>query len=448
MLHRIERWLWYFFLFAGAWQTRVVLWHADAVFSEWRAMALWGTDLLMLALFVLAGLQGWRIRRPDRIDWLGVALIGTAALSLIGASAPDIGLYQLARLVQYVLFFLYLRHWALGRFSADGSVLAFVGGAFLQACIAIGQDIVQHDLGLRWLGETRLEPFMRGVAVFFDGPYEKVLRAYGTLPHPNILAMLLGLALWGLGWLWLRHAPTRSDNWRMQVPWVVAGAVLLWAFGLTYARTVAAVWMLGTMCIAAYLFSSRARSWRNLIVLRSRMRWALALCAIVGVLFVATHRTPVLARLNIHAGDEAVQLRLTYARDALASGGGDSWISRVNWFGVGIGNFTSWLAAYDPALPSDLLQPAHSVYLMAYAETGVIGFVVWAAFLIAIAWHARRLHADQPLVRAGILVLLGAVLLAGTWDHFFWTLQQGRILWWLVLALAAGASGSYNQQHD
>ena len=446
MMRRIERLLWYVFLFMIPWQTRVVLWQADFTFSEWRAMALWATDVLMLVLFLVAAFQGWRVRRPDRIDWLLLPLVATGALSLIRASAPEIGLYQLARLVQYALFFLYLRHWAWQRFSSDESVLAFVLGAFLQALIASGQSIVQHDLGLRWLGETLLTPFMRGVAVFYDGPMHKVLRAYGTLPHPNVLAMFLGLALWGFGWLWLRHA--HGTRWSvLHVPWAVVGALLVWASGLAYARTVAAVWVLGTGVIIAAISSERALHWRNIALIRARLRAGLILIAVVAGLFAVTHLSQVAARMSISGDDEAVRMRLDFARDALGSGGGSSWITRVNWIGIGIGNFTSWLALYDETLPEHLRQPAHSVYLLAYAETGVLGTIALLIFLAAIVRHAWRLHPDQPLLRIGILVILGAVLVAATWDHFFWTLQQGRIMWWTVLALAAGAAGSYNQSH-
>jgi hypothetical protein len=70
-----------------------------------------------------------------------------------------------------------------------------------------------------------------------------------------------------------------------------------------------------------------------------------------------------------------------------------------------------------------------------------------AAFLGAIVRQAWRSHREQPFLRIGILAALGAVLLAASWDHFFWTLQQGRIAWLLMLALAAGSVGSYNHTH-
>ncbi len=447
MVHRIERLLWYVFLFTIPWQTRAILWQADTTFSEWRAMALWGTDLLMVGLFVLGAVGGWRIRRPDRVDWLLLPLVAAGAVSLLRAPAPEIGLYHLARLVQYALFFLYLRHWAWRRFPADASVLAFVLGAFLQAGIAWGQSIVQHDLGLRWLGETLLTPFMRGVAVFYDAPLHKVLRVYGTLPHPNVLAILLSLALWGFGWLWLRHGYAGAVRWA-HAPWAIVGALLVWASGLTYARTVAAVWVLGSAVMVGAVYASRAMHWRNIVLIRARLRTALILLTIVGGLFVAMHAPQVVARMSIQSGDEAVRLRLDFARDALGSGGGASWLARVNWIGVGIGNFTTWLAAYDPSIPDYLRQPAHSVYLMAYAETGVLGTLALIMFVVVVVQRAWYAHRDQPLLRIGILAVLAAVLLAATWDHFFWTLQQGRIMWWMVLALAAGAVGPYNQSHE
>src|SRR3989304_5701643 len=96
-MSRTERWLWYIFLFTIPWQTRLILYSPDAVFSEWRAGALWLTDGLMLALFTVAWWNGWKVSRHDHIDWLLVPLLAAGAVSLVGATAPDIGLYHLAR---------------------------------------------------------------------------------------------------------------------------------------------------------------------------------------------------------------------------------------------------------------------------------------------------------------------------------------------------------------
>ncbi|HTP57229.1 MAG TPA: O-antigen ligase family protein, partial [Candidatus Paceibacterota bacterium] len=177
-----------------------------------------------------------------------------------------------------------------------------------------------------------------------------------------------------------------------------------------------------------------SRSWPNIRAIRQRLVLVGIVVLLASVVFLVAFWPSVWARAAIHSSDEAVQLRLDYARDALSTGRG--W--NLNWTGVGIGGFVPWLMRHDPALPPYLYQPAHSLPLLAYAETGILGAAALVAFLAFIAFRAWRAHAAQPLLRVGVLALFGALVFISLTDHFFWTLQQGRILWWLVLALAAG----------
>jgi hypothetical protein len=435
-LQRFERWLWYLFVATAAWQTRLILWKADAQFIEWRSLSLYASDVLMAALLVcaLVRARGWFVRTMDSMDWVFGFFIAAAVLSLGNADQLTVGVGALLRFVQGFVFYLYLRHWAWKRFDADMTAVAFVGGALLQSAIGIAQYVMRHDVGLRWLGEPVLRTDMRGVAVFYDLRHIKVLRAYGTFPHPNVLAAYLMTALWLTAWLWLRHV---GEDLRRMWVWPLATAVLLWAFYLTFARTVIAVWLAASVVIVTVLFLTRVSArWPQIAVVRSRVRSFVVAILTVSALFAVIMWPTVIARMTISSSDEAVQLRIHYNEEAVASGGFFSW--HINWTGVGIGNFTTWLSRSDPSVPSFMYQPAHNIYLMAYSETGLLGLALWIAWLAVIVRAAIRSHPTQPVVRVGICALLAAVLVIGLLDHFYWTLQQGRLLWWATLALAAG----------
>jgi len=434
---RCERWLWYLFLATFAWQTRFIFWQADTSFIEWRSAALYVSDVCMLGLFLFWARTLSRdafMKMFSEYKILGVFL-GIALFSFINAPSLVIGTIGVIRLIQYLLFFLYLRFHAWHRFSADMSALAVIVGAVAQALLGIAQFVLQHDVGIRWIGETLLRTDMRGVAVFYNLAGEKILRAYGTLPHPNILAAYLMVALWLLAWLWVRHW---SWNTRAQVVWHSTAGLLLVGMYLTFSRTIIAVWMFSAVVGAVLMFVPRFSAYvrgSSLGEIRRRLRAFFATLVIVSVGFTALAWPLVAARLTLSRSDEAVALRIKYTSEAIASGTG--WLN-INWMGVGIGNFTTWLAGYDRLLPAHLVQPVHSIYVLVYAEMGIVGLFVLLLLLWSVLKNFWKATTHQPVLRLGLGALVVSMLIIGLFDHFYWTLQQGRILWWATLALASG----------
>lgn len=433
---RLERWVWYLFIGTIAWQSRVILWQADLRFIEWRAASLYATDIVMVALFIVAIVRakGWFVRRMDPADWILGFFFAAAVLSLAQADQLTVGIYQSLRLGQGIVFYLYLRHWAWKQFDADRTAVAFVAGALVQATLGLTQYLLQHDAGLRWLGESVLRTDMRGVAVFYGAHFNKILRAYGTFPHPNVLAAYLMTALWVTMWLWIRHRDSRHNHGWV---WPAATSLLLVAFYLTFSRAVIAVWAAAAVVMAGVIFIPRTSGrWHAIETVRRRALSLGITIAAVSACFLILLWPTVRARMTISASDESVSLRIKYDRDAVSTGTGTSL--HINWTGVGIGNFTTWLSRYDPSMPSFMYQPAHTIYLMVYSEIGLVGAVLWFSWLVLTLRTSVRTYTSQPVVRAGITLLVAVVLIIGLVDHFSWTLQQGRLLWWATLALAAG----------
>ncbi len=436
MIARFERWVWYAFLLSVAWQTRIIVWQADPIFIEWRAATLYVSDVAMALLFLLVlprlSKESFRITTPHGVLFgaLGIFVV----LSLANARELTLGGIAALRFFQYMLFFLYLRYHAWRTFDGDMSALAFILGVLAQAFLGLSQFILQHDVGIRWIGETLLRTDMRGVAVFYDMAGQKILRAYGSLPHPNVLAAYTMIALWLFVWLWIRRGAQRGVH---ALVWHGAFALLLLGQYLTFSRTIIAVWAASwAVCMAIVWWSRSSVRWENIQEIRQRLR-ALTLTALVVTIgFCALLWPTVVARMTISSSDEAVRLRVKYNDEAISSGVRS--LLSVNWTGVGIGNFTSWLALYDRTLPSFLTQPAHNIYLMAYSEIGVLGltaWLLWLGLIVRIMWDAHR---HQPMLRMGLCAIVVAMLAIGSLDHFYWTLQQGKIIWWAMLALAAG----------
>ena len=160
MITRLEKALFYALLIFLPLQTRVSfgdLFGSTVEFQEYTHAFVYATDLLLLAVFVLWGVRAL-VRRLGRhmlgartermterhtpIDrWITYAVllfVLVAALSLTQTIAPMSGAYQLARLIEGVLLFAYVRaHYQVYplRFIAG----ALVAGGLIQATIALGR---------------------------------------------------------------------------------------------------------------------------------------------------------------------------------------------------------------------------------------------------------------------------------------------------------------------
>lgn len=375
---KLHRYLFFLFVFSIPFQARLVLVQWTVPFNEWTSAFLWITDILFLALLASSKFQVPNFKRSDFFLLLFLAI---AAISITQALIPAISWYRFAKLVEYAFVFLYMRQQKLSPLVLK----AVVASALLQSFIAIGQYALQSDLWFGFLGESVLDPHGQGVAVVVANS-DLYLRAYGTTPHPNVLATWLMLGIWALIY-W-------RPKWHM-----FALPILLVAFFLTFSRTAIAVWL-----VCSILLAFTNRQWPKKIII---------ITLITGVLFAIAFWPQVYARLHISSSDEAVAQRVFYNREAR---------DRISFLGTGIGQFVPQLMKKLPLYPDRIYQPAHNMFLLMYSEIGIAGFVVFLLFLL---FCVRR----SPVVLA---ILLLALL-----DHYFWTLQQGGLMMWGLLGFFA-----------
>ena len=130
--------------------------------------------------------------------WLVVDLL------LISEDYFSISAYQTLKFLELAIFFVYV-YFNLASFKR---ILIIVGllalSGLIQSLLAVSQYFLQHSVfGSKWLGEIVLSPELPGVAkIVVDG--EKIMRAYGTFPHPNILAGFLLVTIF-LSWYLLTN---------------------------------------------------------------------------------------------------------------------------------------------------------------------------------------------------------------------------------------------------
>ncbi|HWA64682.1 MAG TPA: hypothetical protein VG866_02450 [Candidatus Paceibacterota bacterium] len=430
MIKKFEQWLWYAFLFSIPIGTRYIFNYDPVTFVEWQAVSVYLTDVLFAGLLIF-WLQSGKKFVFELADWLLVGVLAVAAASVFYAIDRNVALFQWLKLAEGAALFWYVKNYAVERFGlARTFEVIFYGGLF-QAVIAIGQFTAQRSLGFQFAGESVLSPALTGIAAFIVHG-EKIIRAYGTTPHPNVLAAYLFVALYAF---YQRYLYERMENARMFPRWkevALLGAygITLFGFFLTFSRTLIGLWF-GLFLLRApiVLMARHLRNAINIPANRCRLAGILITGAAVIGLFLTLYWPYVINRASISSGDEAIQLRVLYNQEAVKGS--------IHWFGVGIGNFVPWLMRQDVRLPLGEYQPVHNIYLLLYSEIGLIGAILFGTFLAALCvqWCLRTefkklYHLSLGLVFAGLLA-------AGLFDHFLLTIQAGRLLLWFTAGLIA-----------
>lgn len=422
MIKKFENWLFYIFLFAIPISLRHVFHYEPFQFVEWTAIYVYATDLLLLIL-----IGYWLASRPKitvrLADWFLFGFVAVAALSIKNAIDVQTAFFQWLKLLEGIALYFYIKDYAVKRFKISRGFEALVWGGAFQGVIAIAQFVTQGSLGLKYLGESVLVPALSGIAAFYVSGI-KIIRAYGTTPHANVLAVFLFVALGTFYWTAIYQ---RRAWW-----WHVLHGVILWAFLLTFSRVVIGIWALNFV-IRSFLIRFykpfHKEYWGNDEMRHRSLKIFWVTAGIVAV-FALVYHADVINRSTIATTDEAVQLRVLYNHESLAS--------PHRLLGLGMGNFVPWLMTQNLHLDHGLYQPVHNIYLLIYSEVGPMGITLFLLFLGFFFWDYYRRIGFRKLYNFSFGLIIGSMLVFGLFDHYLWTIQTGRLLFWLVLGVGAG----------
>ena len=215
------------------------------------------------------------------------------------------------------------------------------------------------------------------------------------------------------------------EEWRALVPGVFAvGAAALFA---TFSRS--AILGLGAGLASALLLLLLRRDWPGL-------RYWLVACVLAGVidraagenvLAVPRKRASTRQRRPVGSTEE----RSLSERAALARNTNEIFVDHpLAGVGVGVLPTAMWEAYPDFRYN---YAPAHIVILVVAAETGMFGAVAYGTLMLApwlLLW-LRRAHLTPELI--GVSGALLALQVIGLFDYYTWSLDAGRIWFWLVI---------------
>jgi O-antigen ligase len=364
--------------------------------------------------------------QPRRVDFgpllirvpvvvIGLMLFVTAPLS----EEPTLAAYNAVTVAGYMLFALYVLNEVRSVTQIMPAVAAMV---FVQAVVAVTQVLGQEAFGLMPIGEFDLDPARSGVSIVWTEDMPRLLRGYGLSDHPNILGGVLAAAL-----LVVLAGLTRYRDAGMAVLCGVF-AIGVAALFVTFSRS-AAVGLAAGLAFAFLLLALR-RDWPSLAT------WSAAV--LVAVLVTAPLVRPysdyLIARVNPSAEAQgSTEERALSEREALARNTNEIFVDNP-LTGVGAGVLPTAMKDAYPEFGYHY-SPAHVVILVVAAETGILGAFAYGVLMLApfvLLWVRRRRLTPALIGVSGALVALTAI---GLFDYYTWSLNAGRLWFWLVLGL-------------
>ncbi len=365
-------------------------------------------DCFFLLLFI-----PWLIRNFPKIIPRRGAEKKYIIISLLGASCLAFNI--IVSPTPLVSFFIWLRVselLCLGAIAASRASLVWfflerilpltvLGEFFLGLAQVVRQASVGGPFWL--LGERSFNIFTPGIArAALLG--KVVLRPYGTFSHPNSLAgFILVSSILILG--------KKRLNLLDQAA-LAAGFFLIL---LSFSRT---VWLAAFLLGLIYFV---ARLWKSFLAKKFVLTFTyLGTALFLPLILFAFSRTAI--------DPSSFLVREDLARAALLL------IKSSPLFGVGAGGFIVRLSQIQPVWSSlAWRQPVHNIFLLIWAETGLIGL---SAFLALFILAGRRLWDRLDAYRSwSLIAALAAILFTGLFDHYWLTLIQNQLLLAVVLGL-------------
>jgi hypothetical protein len=414
--------------------------------------------------------------------------------------------YHLIKLLEFGLLFFYIIKNINTAKKIILTLFCFIGTGFMQAIFGILQYFKQGSFGFKLLGEVDLGPAIQNVAKIDVGG-QKFIRAYGTFPHSNVLAGFLFIAIvftliFVILSLYQRsisanlrqettnvprgtflsesdNIPVRNRNgygvprlaslarddantslFGLNMPilaeslpfFVFILCVLFLALLLTFSRTVwltlivSSIFMLGLIFLLLPGFS------QSLTKFFRKARLVQLLLFIILILFVLLSLIVFWPQISARSttldqyGDVTISGRTLYSQIAFLM------IKKDPLLGVGPGLFVAKMADFaSTPLFWWQFQPVHNVYLLILAEFGILGFVVFFGFLIYVLSQIRKINLKSSnnsyinqVIFIGLLSTFLGFLIIMFFDHYLWTIQQGALIFWLVLGLLASVINILN----
>ncbi|MBP7134065.1 O-antigen ligase family protein [Patescibacteria group bacterium] len=288
--------------------------------------------------------------------------------------------------------------------------LAYAAALVPSLVFGVVQFATQSIPPIKWLGIAAQLPSTLGVSVI-ETHGERILRAYGMFPHPNIFAGWLAVLFVLLLWLFVLGV----TRWQRMMMLILSLCTLSVLF-LTFSRTAILAAFIGSF------LTILSRTWQVQWKAISRLERAGASVFFIGVSVFAFFSLKDLwiirAIPQTRLEGVSVNERVQGIQDGI------SIFHQYPLLGVGPG---AELFAIQALHPTQMVPPVppHVVWLVLVNELGVVGII---ALFLAIGLRRVRRGISWLLRDSIQRPLIATLLLLSCFDHYLWTLWSGKVL--------------------
>jgi hypothetical protein len=405
----------------------------------------------------------------ELLSYCFIVLLSIVYWLVIGKQNPYLLAYNLARLVEFVLLGVVIaKTFKLSDLPKIISILNL--SLVFQVVLGLLQVLSGQTQGFWLLGEREFNIATPGIARLVLPSGAQLLRAYGTFPHPNVFGGFCLLLLVANAWLFFKKN-SRHHEFNFELARNQAGSkrilkqvqnddnnLFSWLLGFILSLLGVGLSFSGVAIILSQLFLAGLA-----IKLLKGFQWlkiwtVITLAGVVGAMvWLTLGKSESLTRRTA--------LLATARQEFLTS----------PMFGVGLGNFIPSMTE-SPLGKTYFWQPVHNVIALVLAETGLVGLaiVVVAIWRILIKLKTPAAGSGRPtrLIQScsapdpsvgkqnskisknllitdyGLRITLISwwlvIFVTGMVDHYWLTLQQGRLMLTLVAGLTFVASNKNN----
>lgn len=353
------------------------------------------------------------------------------SVSILWSSYKPIAIYRVFSILLIILFFIIALRKLKNYSWQKMTILGLLANGLFQSILGMFQFLRDRSLGWRFMGESIVSPDLTGVAkIILAG--EKHIRAYGTFPHPNVLAGFLLIPIFILLAEILERSkfehrlPNKVSQETLlhnfsTISLVVSLGIIFFGFALTFSRSAFLGLIIGLLAILWIKLRTSNGHFKPTSVQSLKAKTFLIPLLILTIFFIGTRNSSFFSLQSL--GERNVYKDVAYET-----------ISGHPIAGVGLGQFVYAEFQKHPDLESWQYQPVHNIYLLIFSELGAVGLILFLLFLFSIFLKLGN-GIDPRLTNYYYYCIIISFLVIAFFDHYFWDIKIGVITFILALSL-------------